>query len=53
MAFTVNMALMFNTCLSVDLILMVRDPFAKKESRMTIYWIVSILVSTTIAFGAV
>ena len=47
------MALMFNTCLSVDLIYMVRNPFAKKESRMAIYWGVSLFVSLFITIGAV
>ena len=47
------MALMFNICLSVDLILMLRYPFDKKESRMKFYWIISLILSITLTLTAI
>ena len=43
------MVICLSLMLSVDLILMVRNPFDRKESRMPIYYGVSLLISLTSA----
>ena len=43
------MAIMLNMAISIDLVLMVRYPFLKKESFLKIYVIVSIIVSSIAA----
>jgi hypothetical protein len=42
------LTLLFNCCLIIDLIIMVRDPFSSKEKYMTIYWIASLSISFTL-----
>ena len=43
--FCVNLALTLNVCLCLDLILMVRDPFKKKEGRVPLYVASSVVFS--------
>lgn len=43
------MAIMLNMAISIDLVLMVRYPFLKKESVLKIYVVVSIIVSSIAA----
>ena len=48
-----SMSLCLNTALCIDLILMVRYPFDKKENRVIVYLVVSGVISVLIAFGTV
>ena len=52
-SFSVYMVLMLQMMLCVDLILMVRYPFDKKEGRVPIYMAVSVIVSLFCATGEV
>ena len=49
-AFAQYMTLMLNIMLSIDLFLMIRYPFSKKDSRMTLYLIISFIMSVISAY---
>lgn len=48
--FFFSLSLTLNTMLCLDLILMVRNPFQSKESRLPKYVVVSILLSLPVAY---
>ena len=47
--FCMSLSISLNTCLCIDLVLMVRHPFTKKESRIPVYMASSIAQSTVIS----
>lgn len=48
-----GVSISLNTCLCVDLILMVRYPFTNKENRIPFYLIYSVIISVTIGMFTV
>ena len=47
------MTILLNTCLAVDLILMIKYPFKNKDHRVPVYLVVSICVSATVTISSV
>lgn len=47
------MTILLNTCLAVDLILMIKYPFKNKDQRVPVYLVVSFCVSATVTISSV
>lgn len=40
-----------NTCLAVDLVLMIKHPFSRKDDRLSVYLIVSTTIAALLAIA--